>query len=324
MSLPVDKGSHEELANAALKVQTKPLWTVMAQMNPPTPKAICSPCVWRYDEIRPCLQWAGELVTGQEAERRTLMLVNPTRDPPYTTDTLSAGLQLVMPKEVTPAHRHTAFAMRFIIEGQDGFTTIRASRIRMQRGDLVLNPTWNWHDQGTDGDKPIIWLDGLDVPTFRHFPAHFVEQYPSDTYPQGDAVDDSPNLHPWEDMQKKLDKSLGDWTSEDYLRPDGKPVSKTLGGAAERLNAGCTSPTVRETASSVYHVVSGQGYSDIDGARFHWKQGDTFCVPAWNEYKHTAEGTDPVYLYRFHDKPMLTALGIYRVDGCDLESLVSE
>lgn len=33
-----------------------------------------------------------------------------------------AGLQLVMPNEVVPAHRHTAFAMRFIIDGQGGFT----------------------------------------------------------------------------------------------------------------------------------------------------------------------------------------------------------
>ena len=103
-----------------------------------------------------------------------------------------------------------------------------------------------------------------------------------------------------------------------------KIVSKILGGSAERLNAGCTSPAVRETASSVYHVVKGQGYSEINGQRFQWKQGDTFCVPAWNKYQHTAEGSETVYLYRFHDKPMLTSLGFYRVEGCDIESLVSD
>jgi gentisate 1,2-dioxygenase len=101
-------------------------------------------------------------------------------------------------------------------------------------------------------------------------------------------------------------------------------VSRILGGSAERLNAGCTSPAVRETASSVYHIISGTGHSVIDGQRFQWKQGDTFCVPAWNKYSHTADEGETVYLYRFHDKPMLNSLGFYRVEGCDVESLVSD
>ena len=101
-------------------------------------------------------------------------------------------------------------------------------------------------------------------------------------------------------------------------------VSKILGGSAERLNAGKTSPSVQETASSVYHVVTGKGFSEINGERINWKQGDTFCVPAWSRYCHTAEGSETVYLYRFHDKPMLKALGFYRVEGQDSESMVSD
>jgi gentisate 1,2-dioxygenase len=101
-------------------------------------------------------------------------------------------------------------------------------------------------------------------------------------------------------------------------------VSKTLGGAAERLNAGCTSPQIRETASSVYHVVSGNGFSTVDGQKMSWKEGDTFCIPAWNSYKHHADQGKSVYLYRFDDKPMLKTLGCYRTEGMDVESLVSE
>lgn len=100
-------------------------------------------------------------------------------------------------------------------------------------------------------------------------------------------------------------------------------VSLTIGGSAERLNAGTASPMVQETASSVYHVVTGKGYTEINGERMVWKQGDTFCVPAWAQYWHTAEGSETVYLYRFHDKPMLKALGFYRVQGQDTESIVS-
>jgi gentisate 1,2-dioxygenase len=55
-----------------------------------------------------------------------------------------------------------------------------------------------------------------------------------------------------------------------------------------------------------------------------WKKGDTFCIPAWHEYQHTAETGKTVYLYRFDDKPMLKALGFYRVEGIDTETLVSD
>ena len=100
-------------------------------------------------------------------------------------------------------------------------------------------------------------------------------------------------------------------------------MSRTLGGSAERLNSGCTSPAVQETASSVYHVVSGFGSSEIDGKIFEWKQGDTFCIPAWHKYHHSAAKTEDVYLFRFNDKPMLNALGFYRVAGVDIESYVT-
>jgi gentisate 1,2-dioxygenase len=100
-------------------------------------------------------------------------------------------------------------------------------------------------------------------------------------------------------------------------------VSKTLGGRAERLSAGKASTPVHETASSVYHVVEGSGSSEISGKTFMWKKGDTFCIPAWHKYQHFASSGETVYLYRFDDKPMLDALGLYRTDEMDVESLVS-
>ena len=129
-----------------------------------------------------------------------------------------------MPNETAKAHRHTAFAMRFIIEGQGGFTAVHGKRISMQRGDVILTPTWNWHDHGKDGSGPMIWLDGLDLPNFRHFPVHFVEHYQDPRYPAQDVDSNaSPIVFPWKDMQKRLDDKQGDWTSEDYLKKDGRP-----------------------------------------------------------------------------------------------------
>lgn len=242
------------------------------------------------------------------------------------------------PNETAPAHRHTAFAMRFIIEGSGGFTAVHGRRIRMQRGDVILTPTWNYHDHGKDGSGPMIWLDGLDLPQFRHFPVHFVEHYKEPRYPAEDVdTSHSPIVFPWAKMEARLNHAEGSWVSIPYLKEDGSEgalirdsqneisgayvqtanhyaVSKTLGGSAERLDAGCTSPAIRETASSVYHVVNGEGYSEVGGKRIDWKARDTFCIPAWHICQHFASREGRVYLYRFDDKPMLMALGFYRVD----------
>ena len=127
-----------------------------------------------------------------------------------------------MPGETAPAHRHTAFAMRFIIEGQGGFTAVHGKRIKMKRGDVILTPTWNWHDHGNDESGPMIWLDGLDLPNFVHFPVHFVEHYQSPRYPAEDInTSTSPIVFPWERMQADLDKEDGAWAQKRYLRDDG-------------------------------------------------------------------------------------------------------
>ncbi len=257
MNVPAD--SVDSLLSDLQAAHTKPLWAQMNRLNPPLPNPTAIPHIWKYDQIRPHLLRAGEMVTEKQAERRVLMLVNPARgefalsydasesafsrqrrsgcyhlvqvcreanihsDSPYTTDTIYAGLQLVMPNEIAPAHRHTAFAMRFIIEGKGGFTAVHGRRIKMQRGDVILTPTMNWHDHGKDGSGPMIWLDGLDLPNFVHFPVHFVEHYQAPRYPAED-VDTltSPIVFPWDMMKAQLDSVEGNWASKPYLKNDGR------------------------------------------------------------------------------------------------------
>jgi len=238
----------DQLIEAIKATHTAPLWAQMAQLNPPAPNPQTVPHVWPYDTVRPYLLRAGDLITEKQAERRVLMLTNPARrtstplqNPiliphntnsrpaaPYTTDTLYAGLQLVQPRETAPAHRHTAFACRFIIEGQGGFTAVHGRRVPMKARDVIVTPTWNWHDHGKKGaeeeggdDSPVIWLDGLDLPSFVHFPVHFVEHYASPRYPAEDA-EESPIVFPWAAMQERLDKGEGEWVSEPYLKADGR------------------------------------------------------------------------------------------------------
>ncbi|ORY24552.1 RmlC-like cupin domain-containing protein [Naematelia encephala] len=312
----IENDSQEQLLKDIETLDVQTLWTRMAKLNPPSPAPKAIAYKWEYSTIRPYLIRAGQLVTEKEAERRVLMLINPEMNAPCTTDTLYAGLQLVMPGETAPAHRHTAFACRFIIEGNGGFTAIQGKRIKMHRGDFILTPTWRYHDHGNDSSAtPMIWLDGLDLPQFQHFPVHFVQHYSESRYP-AKATDSSTIVFPWVDMQAKLDAttaskqhSIVRYTSQEEGEA-GQDVSKIIGAQCERLEAGANSEPVRETTSAVYHIIDGKGRSVIGNKVIEWVKGDTFSLPSWHTYHHEAE--EKSYLYRFDDRPMITSLGFYR------------
>lgn len=71
--------TENDLRVGADKVHTKPLWEQMARLNPPLPNPTCIPHIWRYNDVRPILIRAGELISEKQAERRVLMLTNPAR-----------------------------------------------------------------------------------------------------------------------------------------------------------------------------------------------------------------------------------------------------
>ncbi|KAK8129212.1 hypothetical protein PG999_001592 [Apiospora kogelbergensis] len=294
-----------------------PLWTVMGAMVPPRPAPKASVALWKYEEeARPLLLQAGEVVDAHEAERRVLMLVNPSLRAPYTTDTLYAGLQLILPGETAPAHRHTAFALRFIVEGERGFTAVGGKKVFMSRGDVILTPSWDWHDHGHDGDGPMIWLDGLDLPLYQAFPTNFAEMYSESRYPSEPSTDDAHLKIPWSKAQSHLDAQPGPHAIYHYTLP------------AERIAAGAASPAVRESCSFVYHCFEGSGRTRLtlaDGKTTEevvWKRGDTFAVPAWTERVHYAseEGGEASYLFAVNDLPLLRNLGMYKREGEEKES----
>lgn len=291
----------------------KPLWTVMDGMVPPLPQPKAVPHRWPYALMRPLLERAGNLVGAAEAERRVLMLVNPALEAPFTTDTLFSGLQLILPGEVARAHRHVAFALRFIVEGDGAFTAVGGEKVAMERGDVILTPQWTWHDHGHEGSGPMVWLDGLDLPIYQRIPANFAEKYATDRYPSEPASAPSALKYPWDEMQAALDALPGDFAARPYLhREHGGALSRIIGASAERLRAGAAAPARRETASMVYHVHSGRGATRIGDTHVAWQQGDTFCIPAWMPYRHAADAQ--AYLFRFDDRPLLDAIGAYRTE----------
>ena len=294
--------------------EAQPLWTMMDAMVPPHPQPKAVPHVWRYEALRPLLERAGNLVGTHDAERRVLMLINPALAPPHTTDTLYAGLQLILPGEVAPAHRHVAFALRFIVEGDAAYTAVGGEKVTMRRGDLVLTPSWEYHDHGHEGAGPMIWLDGLDLPVYQFFPANFAQPYSDERFPAEPAPADSHLRYSWDDMEARLQAEDGPYSFAEYVhKQTGGAISQTIGAAAERLVGGGSSPARRETAGVIYHVYKGRGSTLVGDERLNWEKGDTFCIPAWMPYRH--EAAKDTYLFRYDDRPVLEAIGAYRSEA---------
>ncbi|KAF7535365.1 hypothetical protein G7054_g5461 [Neopestalotiopsis clavispora] len=299
----------------------EPLWLKFEAMVPPRPNPSAQSSIWRYEDIKPLLLDAGRIVPIEEAERRVLMLINPSIQAPCTTDTIYAGLQLIQPGETAPAHRHVAFALRMVIEGSGGYTAVEGEKIMMERGDVILTPSWTWHDHGNEGKEPVIWLDGLDLPIFKLLKVNFAEPYTKPQYPS-EVSRTSLSKYPWKPVAKALNASGGPYAIYQYHSRNGDHLSKTLSAQAERISAGSTSPQTRETTSFVYHIMEGRGYSIIQESenkeprRIDWSAKDTFAVPAWSRLQHTCtQNEGNAYLFAIHDRPVLEATALWRGDN---------
>lgn len=318
----------------------RPLWQVLSEALTPEPRVRSLPFIWRWQDVRPRILRAGELVTAAEAERRVLMLVNPGLEgKPAATATLFAGIQLILPGEVAPTHHHTPTAVRFVIEGEGAYTTVSGEKSAMRKGDYLTTPNWTWHDHGNEGDGPVIWLDGLDIPFVTSLDAVFYEEFGEDRQPLTKPIDDSirrwgSNLKPvweqpphgyspilnyrWETSRAALhglrdsQGSPFDAVILEYINPHtGGPTVPTMAAYLQLLRTKEHTLAHRHVASTVCHVAEGEGFSIVAGRRFDWKEGDTFVVPAWAWHEHASEGGEAV-LFSFSDRPVLQAFGLDR------------
>lgn len=320
-----------------------PLWASLGSLLPSEPVSAAVPHLWRYADVRPALLEAGDVVSAEEAERRVLMLMNPGLDgAAAATGTLYAGLQLVLPGEIAGAHFHSQCALRFIVEGGGGYTTVAGERAIMHPGDMIITPSGAIHDHGNEGDGPMIWLDGLDMPIVKFFEARFFTDLGHEAQPLSRPIDAtsqtlasarlnppsardwsrpySPLIHyPWIQTEAALRGALeaGETTPTDgvvleYVNPyTGGPVMPTLGCAIQLLPAGTRTAAHRHTSSQVFHVARGSGTTVIDGAPIAWEERDTFALPAWAPHHHVVDGPDEAILFSFTDEPAVRALGLY-------------
>ncbi|TMG93713.1 MAG: cupin domain-containing protein, partial [Betaproteobacteria bacterium] len=159
------------------KANVTPLWEVLHSIITATPSTPCKPYLWKWDQMWPWIQEAGRLISAKEAERRVLVLENPgLRGRSSITHSLYAGLQLILPGEVAPLHRHSQSALRFILLGTGAYTAVDGEKVTMSVGDFVITPSWTFHDHGNPSEEPMVWMDGLDVPLVELLDAQFMEK----------------------------------------------------------------------------------------------------------------------------------------------------
>jgi gentisate 1,2-dioxygenase len=323
------------------KRNTVPLWEVLNRLVLPEPHPACVPAFWKYEDIRPLLMEAGELIDAREAERRVLVLENPgLPGASQISQSLYAGIQLILPGELAPSHRHAASALRFIMEGDGGgYTAVNGERTHMRTGDLVLTPSWTFHDHGNIGASPVIWMDVLDIPIVNMFDTSFLERCPEETRevrrPEGDTtarhgsnmlpVEDKPSdplsppfNYPYSRSRDALLRLSRDGpihpchgVKMQYNIPaaGGYPMP-TIAAFLQQLPKGFLGKAYRSTDSTIYNVVEGRGRSRIGGSAFSWGPKDVFVVPSWQNVVHEAE-TEAV-LFSASDRAAQQALGLWR------------
>lgn len=296
-----------------------PLWTRLKALVPREPAPIGTAHRWRYRDVRPHVLEAAAHITAEEAERRVLILENPgLRGSSQITRNLYAGLQLIMPGETAPPHRHTQSALRFIVEGDGAYTTVDRDKVVMRPGDLVITPAWRWHQHGNDTASPMVWLDGLDIPLAMYLGATFREDAP-ERAAAGDAAAPLPPIHfPYERSRAALeamrqagrpDPHLGYLLR--YLDPaTGGWAMPTIATMLRLLPAGFCSAPYRSTDSMVFVAVEGGGTIDVAGARFDIAPRDVVVVPGWLIYTIRADGD--LVLFSYSERAAQDRLGWFR------------
>jgi gentisate 1,2-dioxygenase len=337
MSTPERQDFYDRIGRENLS----PLWESLHTLVTKTPVSPVVATAWDYDNlIRPHLMEAGAMITAKEAERRVLVLENPgLPGQSSATHSLYAGVQLVLPGEVAGAHRHSQSAMRFVLEGNGGYTAVDGERTLMYPGDFVTTPSWTWHDHGNDTDEPMIWLDVLDVPLVGLLDASFQEGGNADIQTQTKPLGDSTaryaqNMLPvdWKPQTKaspifnypyaRSREALAALTRNGdpdpchghklrFINPaSGDHAMPTIGTFMQLLPAGFSGAPYRSTDGTIYSVVEGVGETVIGDVRFAWKPRDIFVVPSWAPHSHHA--SSEAVLFSASDRPVHEKLGLWR------------
>ena len=309
------------------------------------------PHLWSYNKVLKSLLYrSAELITMNDSERRSLVLVNPGLSPRRATvSTLYTAYRLNDANEIMPPHKHTASAVRLGLTGAKNFTGVEGEDIVFGPGDMVLTPRDTWHNHGNMGDEPAVNLSVLDYPLVetlhalqfdhdyregnekkRKQTARFPGDYSARIYGSGGLLprfvdhhrgaDSSTPMYVYryEPVRELLEKHK-DWDGNpheglmvEYVDPyRGGPVFKTMTFFMQMLRPGERTLPVRQTSSLLVSPLEGAGHSIIDGKQFALEQFDTLAVPGGCWAEYVnTSDTEPLILFVASDEPAQKAFGL--------------
>ncbi|MBV0881476.1 cupin domain-containing protein [Noviherbaspirillum sp. L7-7A] len=317
-----------------------PLWPSLRAMLPPgRPSAKTQATFWSYKAIRPLLLKAGDLTPIEKAERRVLVLANPGHglEKMQASPAMYLGMQLLLPGEWAPAHRHTPNAVRMIVEGEGAYTTVDGEKCPMSRGDLILTPTGLWHEHGHDGDQPVIWLDVLDLPLVYYMEAsyHVDGERQAVKTSRGDRICAHGGLlpapffqrrnksypmlrYPWGEARAALEALAVDQPELEavqvtYVNPEtGDDAQHILGYYALMLRPGQTLKLPVRSPAIMFHLIEGGAEVRIEDQSNVITEADTCCAPGYSAVTLRNTSIDaPAFFFIADETPLHRKLGVF-------------
>jgi gentisate 1,2-dioxygenase len=298
------------------------------------------PKLWRWNDLYPVLMETTEVIRiGPDSFRRNVGLETGSR-------TISIGFQIVLPGEQAAAHRHTNSALRFVVSGGGAYTTSAGEPMIMERGDLLVQPNFAWHDHVNNSKEPIIWIDALDSGLVNYLTASFREDWAEGTQQPLTKADGTsrrlygsirqpsielgsgvPYHYKWTETLEALEIAAKEGNNDPYdgvLLEYKNPINggwtfRTMTCYIQMLQPGQTTKFHRHTGITHYHVVQGTGTFIVDKddtKEFNWLEHDSFTLPSWRWHRHrNTSQMEPATLFSITDRPMLKMTGLDREES---------
>jgi gentisate 1,2-dioxygenase len=273
-----------------------------------------------------------ELVDSPSRRMRRGVYVGADGDRP--SKVLDATLHEISPGAVSTIHRHSWDAIMFV-EAGSGWTEIDGQRIEWKPWDTLHLPAWAWHRHGNDGDKPATYHTWSVEPMLETFGAALLDdrgdtpfaELPPPPMPARVVDGDDPYARRTRRLAARaadssrarlitrFDEVEGQVTkrgARSLFLVDESIGYRTAGMSAvmHELAPGLYQARHRHGGEAFLYVVSGRGYTEIDGVAHRWEPGDLVVVDHWCWHQH------------FNDDPEKTARLIRIHNGSALYDLM--
>lgn len=292
---------------------------------------------WRWEGIYRGLMQSGKIVTVGPNGMTGMRSVTGIEARSFP---IWMNAQILMPGERTQAHRNIRSETRLVCEAPpEAAFVCEHEAFPMERGDVVVSPSWTYHDHWNQGSTPAIWVDGYDngynggvnlnerLPLDAPYqdigkPADYGVRTRGLARPLADGAPDPlpPMRYAWAETRAAL-SALAEAGEQDPYEGihlmlaspvDGGPTLPTIAWHAQLLAPGQTTLAHRHNSTTFYFAFEGAGGIHIESERLDWAKGDIFAVPPWTWHHHeNGEGGESI-LFSIDDWPAMTKLGFYR------------